>query len=118
MKTIAIIFVLAASCARADWKDLKEGLDPTTAEHCVGAPLFGNRSRGGTFVTWTYDNGGFIFFENGRVHFWQPPADKTGGTQALASAASPTTIVAHAEKSVESAASGKPASPNGMTLRW
>lgn len=73
MKRILIIALLLVSCARADWKDLKVGLDPQTAAELVGAPLFQNRTRGGTMVNWVFDNGGFILFENGRVKFWQAP---------------------------------------------
>jgi hypothetical protein len=62
------------SSARAAWCDLKAGLDPKAAEKCVGAPLFVNRTRGGTLVNWIYDNGGYILFENGRVKFWQAPS--------------------------------------------
>lgn len=71
---IAIVLGLVSS-ASAAWADLKEGLDQKTAEQLVGAPLFGNRTRGHTMVNWVYDNGGFILFENGRVKFWQAPRD-------------------------------------------
>ena len=76
MKRLAIIFLFVVSLARADWKDLKEGLDPKTAEQLVGAPLFTNQTRGGSLVTWTYDHGGYILFESGRIKFWQAPREK------------------------------------------
>ncbi len=75
MKRIILIAMLLASSASAAWCDLKVGLDAKTAEQLVGAPLFGNRTRGGTLVNWAYDNGGFILFENGRVKFWQAPRE-------------------------------------------
>jgi len=75
MKRIILIACLLVSSASAGWCDLKEGLDLKTAEKCVGAPLFENRTRGGTMVNWVFDNGGYILFENGRVKFWQRPRD-------------------------------------------
>ena len=86
VKRIVIIALLLVSCARADWKDLKAGLDPKTAGELVGAPLFENRTRGGTMVNWVFDNGGFILFENGRVKFWQAPRDAKRGAAGAAKA--------------------------------
>ena len=74
MKRIAFLLaLLLASSASAAWCDLKEGLDVKTAEQLVGVPLFENRTRGGLFANWVYDQGGYILFENGRVKFWQAP---------------------------------------------
>jgi len=75
MKKIVVIALLMVSCAgaRADWRDVKEGLDPKAVFETVGRPLIESRARGGLLVTWTYDNGGYILFENGRVLYWQPP---------------------------------------------
>lgn len=64
---------LAASAAQAAWSDIKEGLDPKNALQDVGAPLMQSRVRQGSLVTWTYDEGGYILFENGRVRYWQAP---------------------------------------------
>ena len=75
MKKLTLIFALLASSASAAWSDLKEGLDAKSAEQFVGAPLFVNRTRGGTVMNWVYDCGGYILFENGRVKFWQAPRD-------------------------------------------
>jgi hypothetical protein len=76
MKRLALTFLLLAATARADWKDLKEGLDLRTVERLVGAPLIENGSRRGSFVNWTYDVGGYVLFEGGRVKFWQAPRSK------------------------------------------
>lgn len=73
MKRIVVLALLLASTASAAWCDLKEGLNAKTVEQLVGAPLFGNRTRGGTLVNWAYDNGGYVLFECGRVKFWQAP---------------------------------------------
>ncbi len=120
MKRIAILFLVLAAVARAEWKDIKEGLDPVTVEQCVGAPLFGNRSRGGTFVSWIYDNGGFVYFENGRVRFWQSPAIKgESGPSVAASAVTAAPSVAETAKaSAGSSAAANPATHGNMTLRW
>lgn len=117
MKRIIFLALLLTSTASAAWSDLKEGIDQKSAEKLVGAPLFGNRSRGGMFMNWVYDNGGYILFENGRVRFWQQPADRTGGAPALAGvpilASEP--AAAHASASSESARS---AASNGIRLHW
>jgi hypothetical protein len=73
MKRLLVLACLVVSTASAAWSDLKPGLDPKAAEQLVGAPLFENRTRGGTMVNWIYDNGGYILFENGRVRYWQAP---------------------------------------------
>jgi hypothetical protein len=63
----------AAAGAHAAWADLKEGQDAKTATQEVGLPLIQTRGRGGVLETWTYDEGGYILFENGRVRYWQAP---------------------------------------------
>lgn len=68
---IAVALVAIAS-ARADWKDLKKGMDHTAILQCVGAPMQANRGHGGAFEVWTYDAGGFVMLEGGRVTYWQP----------------------------------------------
>jgi len=73
MKTLLVIALLAATSARAEWRDLKVGLDRKTAAELVGVPLMESKARGGAFVTWTFDHGGYILFDHGRVRYWQPP---------------------------------------------
>lgn len=65
--------LFAVSAAQAAWSDIKEGLAPKTALQDVGAPLIQSRVRQGSLETWTYDEGGYILFENGRVRYWQAP---------------------------------------------
>jgi hypothetical protein len=74
MKSILAIAAVAllTGVARADWKDLKPGMDYRTARTCVGFPLMQNHGRGGAEV-WTYDNRGYIQFQNGRVSYWEHP---------------------------------------------
>ena len=68
-----VLALLTAASARAEWRDLKAGLDQKSAAELVGSPLMASRGRGGKFVTWTFDHGGYILFENGRIRYWQPP---------------------------------------------
>jgi hypothetical protein len=115
-KVVAMIFLLAAPCVRADWKDLKEGLDPAAAEQCVGAPLFGNQTRGGTYVNWVYDNGGYILFECGHVRFWQQPSEKNGGVPSLASA--PVPVASSPGKLTSPAARANRPTQSVIVPRW
>jgi hypothetical protein len=83
-KTKQKIVLLALLCltvahARAAWSDLKEGLDPKAVMLLVGQPLIANQARGGALITWTFDDGGYILFENGRLKFWQAPRPKKTG---------------------------------------
>ncbi len=67
------LFLCAAASARAEWNDVKEGCDVQAVLAAVGSPLLMSKSRSGAQFTWTYDNGAYILFENGRVSYWQPP---------------------------------------------
>lgn len=75
MKLIGLLTmgVLISTSVRAAWQDLREGLAPDAARAAVGAPLLVSRSRTGVHVTWTYDSGAYIIFEQGRVRYWQKP---------------------------------------------
>lgn len=73
---MVLLFLLAMAGLRAEWRDLKEGLDPKAVEKFIGAPLMQTKARGGLLVTWTYDNGGYVLFENGLVRYWQAPRPK------------------------------------------
>ncbi len=75
MKRMILLALLFVACARAEWSDVKEGLGPQSVIKLVGTPLVGSSGHGGQFVTWIYDRGGYIVFENGRVAFWQAPAE-------------------------------------------
>lgn len=68
-----LVFGLTAGVARAAWSDITEGLDQSSAKSQVGVPLITNQSRDGKLQTWTYDHGASIYFEHGKVRFWQPP---------------------------------------------
>jgi hypothetical protein len=61
-----LAFALLAGAVRADWAELKVGMDQSAALQCVGMPLLQNRGRGGAEV-WTYDRRGHIQFQSGRV---------------------------------------------------
>lgn len=74
MKTLAVICALVCvSAARAEWHDLQTGLDQSAVVQRVGMPLLMSKSRSGAQVTWTYDAGGCVLFENRRVSYWQVP---------------------------------------------
>jgi hypothetical protein len=75
MKTLMIfvLLVISAASARADWKTLKEGQEKAAALQTVGVPLLMSKSRSGLQETWTYDSGGYILFERGRVRYWEAP---------------------------------------------
>lgn len=62
--------------AHASWEDIKEGVDQKTALQQVGSPLIQNKAKRGALETWTYDDGAYIFFENGKVRYWQAPRAK------------------------------------------
>lgn len=68
-----LLLGLTVGGARAAWSDISEGLDQASAKSQVGVPLITNQSRDGKLQTWTYDHGGYIYFEHGRVRFWQAP---------------------------------------------
>lgn len=74
MKSVLAIVAIAVltGAARADWKDLKPGMDYQTAVHCTGVPLMQNRGKGGAEM-WTFDNRGYIEFQFGRVAYWSAP---------------------------------------------
>jgi hypothetical protein len=82
MKRLLLVLLLAGVCApaRAEWKDLKAGIDVQAVLAAVGTPLMVSKSRQGLQVTWTYDDGAYVLFENGRVRFWQPPVAKRKAT--------------------------------------
>jgi hypothetical protein len=64
--------LLLAGVARAEWKDVKPGMDGKAVIEAVGMPLIQNRGRGGAEL-WTYDDCGFIQFNGGRVVFFDAP---------------------------------------------
>lgn len=75
MKRLCVIFLLLAASAHAGWPDLKAGLDPEAVARAVGQPLLQSAGHGGRYATWTYDQGGFVMFHQGRVTFWQAPRE-------------------------------------------
>ena len=73
MKAVLLIALttLVAGVARADWKDIKPGMDARTAWNCAGVPII--RSKGPAAEMWTYDNGGYILLSGSRVTYWEAP---------------------------------------------
>lgn len=69
-----MLLLLALSCGavRAQWADLKPGQDAQAVAKALGEPLIVSQSKGRAQSTWTYDRGGYVMFEKGRVTFWQP----------------------------------------------
>lgn len=81
MKRLVLLVLLVCVCAtaRADWADVREGIDAQAVMAAVGVPLLVNASKTKRQVTWTYDDGAYILFENGRVRFWQAPTSRKKG---------------------------------------
>lgn len=90
MKSILAIAAIAVltGAARADWKDLKPGMDYQMAVRCAGMPLMQNHGKGGAEV-WTFDNRGYIQFQSGRVAYWNAPKVPTVQWSALAQSTMP-----------------------------
>ena len=64
---------LTVSVAHASWAGIREGIDVKEVTEQVGAPLILCVTRSGAWQTWSYDRGGYILIENGKVRFWQMP---------------------------------------------
>lgn len=60
---------------RADWNDLKPGMDARAAVQCVGTPILQSEGRAASAL-WNYDSGGFVLFAAGRVTYWEAPKIK------------------------------------------
>lgn len=69
MKPACIVFLLLAASARAEWADVKQGMDQPTVMQALGAPILMNKGKAGAEV-WTYDRRGYIQFQYGRVMWW------------------------------------------------
>lgn len=67
-----LLFALSCGAVRAQWADLKPGQDAEAVAKALGQPLIASHNKGGVYSTWTYDRGGYVMFEKGRVTFWQP----------------------------------------------
>jgi len=70
LAAIALLGLLPA-VARANWSNLKVGMDRARVAACVGQPLLQNHGRGGAEI-WTYDRCGYIEFSRGQVVYWAP----------------------------------------------
>ena len=78
MKRAKLITALAIALASAapswaSWSEVRAGLDEKATLAAVGVPIIASRSKSRVHATWTYDLGGYIHFERGRVAFWQAP---------------------------------------------
>ena len=58
---------------KAEWKDLREGLEVPAVILAIGQPLIKSRTRAGLFETWTYDRGGYAVFVRARLSYWREP---------------------------------------------
>ncbi len=90
MKTVVAVALVAllTAVARAEWKDLKRGMDTRAAWQCVGLPLMETKGRGKA-EAWTYDQGGYILLERGRVVYWELPRSEKAEAARLAKAEQP-----------------------------
>jgi hypothetical protein len=76
MKRLLLLSLFVCACtttARAEWRDVKEGLNVQAVLAAIGTPMMVNKSKSGRQVTWTYDDGAYVLFENGRVRFFKAP---------------------------------------------
>ncbi len=73
---LLLLFLVSGALARADWSDVREGMDGEAVLVFVGTPLIVSKSRSGAQETWTYDDGAYVLFERGRVSFWSAPRPK------------------------------------------
>jgi hypothetical protein len=74
MKAVLVLLlaVLSGAAARADWKELRPGMDRAAVLRALGAPLLENKGRASS-AEWTYDCGGYVMFAGGRATFWETP---------------------------------------------
>lgn len=75
---ISVLAVASAVTSRADWGEMRKGLDQQATLAAVGTPIIASQSRSRVHATWTYDSGGYIQFEQGRVAHWQAPRAMAG----------------------------------------
>lgn len=78
---LAMASVASATPSRADWTQLRKGIDENAAVAAVGAPMIASRSKSRMHSTWTYDFGGYVQFEAGRVVHWSAPQLPAGVTE-------------------------------------
>ena len=81
--TACVLAVASAVTARADWSELQKGLDEEATLAAVGRPIIASQSKSRVHATWTYDSGGYVLFELGRVAHWQAPKAAGGGASNL-----------------------------------
>ena len=73
MKCGWLLLLLLPLDLRAEWSDLRDGIDARAVLRAVGQPLIRSRARAGLFETWTYDRGGYAMFVRGRLLYWHAP---------------------------------------------
>jgi len=54
----------------ANWRKLTTGMNTSTVQKILGEP---QRVEGGKFASWYYENGGRVFFYEGKVDRWSEP---------------------------------------------
>ena len=78
-----VLVLLGGTALRADWKDLKPGMDRAAVSRCLGTPLMETKGRAMSGV-WTYDCGGYAMFSGGRLVHWEKPKPVVPDPRALA----------------------------------
>ncbi len=84
VKRAWLLYLLLVPVLRADWKDLRAGMEAPAVITAVGQPLMKTSGRRGLFVTWNYDLGGEVRFARGRVEAWQAPRRREPAGSSLA----------------------------------
>ncbi len=64
--------IAALPSLRAEWADMKPGLGANEVMRALGVPLVQSHGAAGRWAVWTYDAGGCVLLENGRVTHWTP----------------------------------------------
>lgn len=54
----------------SNWRKLTNGMSTSDVQKILGEP---DRLNGGTFATWSYQNGGRVTFYQGKIYQWMEP---------------------------------------------
>ncbi len=67
-----LLAITALPSLRAEWADMKAGIGANEVVRALGVPLVQSHGAAGRWSVWTYDAGGCVLLENGRVTHWTP----------------------------------------------
>jgi hypothetical protein len=67
---LLVLALAALPSLRAEWADMKPGIGANEVVRALGVPLVQSHGAAGRWAVWTYDAGGCVLLENGRVTHW------------------------------------------------